>query len=71
MEEDLAADCKNLKKFLKNYEAGKVKNYVKSAPLPPSSDDAVVEVVGSTFSDIVLDSTKDVFIGIDRLILKC
>ena len=63
MQEDLAADCQNLKKFLKSYEAGDLKPYIKSAPLPPPSDDAVIEVVGSTFSDIVLDSTKDVFIG--------
>lgn len=62
MDENLESDCKNLKLFLKSYEAGELKPYVKSDKPPKKNDGAVTVVVGTTFRDIVLDNSKDVFI---------
>jgi len=52
----------NLQKFVSDYLAGKIKPYIKSEPAPDNSANDVTVVVGETFNDIVLDTTKDVLI---------
>jgi len=49
----------NLKEFINDFVAGKIKPYIKSQPVPQQND-AVKIVVGETFNDIVMDPTKDV-----------
>jgi protein disulfide isomerase family A protein 3 len=52
----------NVKEFVNDYVAGKLKPYIKSEPVPAESNDAVKVVVGETFNDIVMDKNKDVLI---------
>jgi len=53
----------NLQKFAKDFIGGKLKSYIKSEPVPaPAAKGTVTTVVGETFSDIVLDNSKDVLI---------
>jgi len=52
----------NVQQFVNDFLAGKLKNYVKSEPIPTNSNEPVSVVVGETFKDIVLDPTKDVLI---------
>ncbi|KAI8803172.1 thioredoxin-like domain-containing protein [Cladochytrium replicatum] len=48
--------------FVKSIVDGTLEPSLKSAPVPESNDGPVTVVVGSTFEQIVLDTTKDVFI---------
>jgi protein disulfide isomerase family A protein 3 len=52
----------SIKSFSEDFLAGKVESYVKSEKVPETNDEAVKVVVGRTFKDIVLDTTKDVLI---------
>jgi len=52
----------SVKSFIEDFLAGKVDSYVKSEAVPETNDDPVKVVVGKTFKDIVLDSTKDVLL---------
>jgi len=52
----------NIKKFHDEYVNKAGKTYQKSMPIPEINDGPVKVVVGNTFDDIVLDSTKDVLI---------
>jgi protein disulfide isomerase len=54
--------AESIVKFYEDYKAGTLPNYLKSEPVPEKNDDPVKTVVGLSFKDIVLDSTKDVFI---------
>eukprot|EP00112_Aurelia_sp_Birch-Aquarium-sp1_P016266 Seg3673.1 transcript_id=Seg3673.1/GoldUCD/mRNA.D3Y31 product="Protein disulfide-isomerase A3" protein_id=Seg3673.1/GoldUCD/D3Y31 len=51
-----------LEKFTEDFNADKIKPYIKSEPVPENNDGPVKVVVGKTFKDIVLDETKDVLI---------
>eukprot|EP00027_Filamoeba_sp_ATCC50430_P001114 CAMPEP_0168557584 /NCGR_PEP_ID=MMETSP0413-20121227/9504_1 /TAXON_ID=136452 /ORGANISM="Filamoeba nolandi, Strain NC-AS-23-1" /LENGTH=489 /DNA_ID=CAMNT_0008588627 /DNA_START=45 /DNA_END=1514 /DNA_ORIENTATION=+ len=51
----------NLKQFVTDFLAGKLKTHIKSEPVP-TQDGPVTVVVGETFKDIVLDPKKDVLI---------
>lgn len=55
---------KELTKFIENVKAGKVKRFLKSEPVPEKNDELVKTVVGSQFSEIVLQKDKDVFLKI-------
>jgi len=52
----------NVQQFVNDYLAGKLKNFIKSAPIPESNDGPVKVVVGENFKDVVMDPTKDVLI---------
>ena len=59
MQRPLDSELLNLKKFLKNFEAGNLRPYIKSE-LPPAEAGAgdVKVAVGTTFKNIVLDAEK-------------
>merc|ERR1719284_557402 len=48
--------------FVSQYEAGSLKPHMKSEPRPTQQTGPVLTVVGSTFEEIVKDSTKDVLV---------
>lgn len=53
----------NVRSFVKDFNDGKIKAYIKSEPVPePAKAGEVAVVVGENFKDIVLDPTKDVMI---------
>ncbi len=47
----------NLKEFINDFIAGKIKPYIKSQPVPEKNDDPVKVVVGETFNQIVMYET--------------
>ncbi|VDL63596.1 unnamed protein product [Hymenolepis diminuta] len=51
----------SLKKFISDYNAGTLEEFIKSEAIPLEQED-VVKVVGKTFKDIVYDESKDVLI---------
>ena len=54
---------RSLRTFLKDYEAGKIEKFIKSAPLPADWDDhPVAELVGSNYEAVVRDPVKDVLV---------
>jgi len=55
-------NVENLVKFYDDYSAKRLKPVYKSAPIPETNDEPVKVVVGKSFKDIVLDSTKDVLV---------
>uniref|UniRef100_A0A0N5BTH5 Protein disulfide-isomerase n=1 Tax=Strongyloides papillosus TaxID=174720 RepID=A0A0N5BTH5_STREA len=52
----------NLEQFMKDINSGKVKAFVKSAPAPKQQKGPVKVLVGSTFSSVVDDESKDVLV---------
>lgn len=44
--------------FVTKVEAGEIEQFLKSAPIPETNDDAVKVVVGKNFKEVVLDSTQ-------------
>lgn len=48
--------------FITKVKAGEVEQYLKSAPIPEPSDDAVKVVVGKNFKQVVLESDKEVLV---------
>ena len=62
MEKPLDSELLNLKKFLKNFEAGNLRAYIKSEAPPAETQAAaagdVKVAVGTTFKKIVLDAEK-------------
>ena len=52
----------NVLAFHTNYVDGKLQPYFRSEAIPETNDEPVKVVVGKTFNDIVMDSTKDVLI---------
>ncbi|VDO61419.1 unnamed protein product [Haemonchus placei] len=52
----------NLEEFMKKISAGKIKPFVKSAPVPRDDKGPVKALVASTFDKVVGDETKDVLI---------
>ena len=59
---DMEPDGSNLRAFIEKYKQGEVMPFIKSAEAPEENDGNVKVVVGTTFSDIVLDETKDVLV---------
>lgn len=53
---------KEIKEFISDMFTGKIKPNLKSDPIPAVNDGPLIQVVGKTFDEIVLDATKDVFI---------
>ena len=60
MTEEMTAE--NVLKFFDDYTNGKLVTVLKSEPIPEKNDKAVKVVVGKSFSDIVMDETKDVLV---------
>ncbi|KAL4003030.1 protein disulfide isomerase family protein [Acanthocheilonema viteae] len=54
--------AENLLAFMKKLSSGKIKPFVKSAPLPKDDKGPVKTVVASNFAQIVFDETKDVLV---------
>jgi len=54
-------DEDTLGEFLSDFKNGKAKPFIKSKPVPKKQGN-VVEVVGKTFNDIVMDESKDILI---------
>ncbi|KAK0417508.1 hypothetical protein QR680_013052 [Steinernema hermaphroditum] len=52
----------NLEEFMKDISSGKVKPFVKSAPLPKEDKGPLKTLVASNFAKIALDESKDVLI---------
>jgi protein disulfide-isomerase A1 len=48
--------------FIDDFTAGKLVAFQKSEPVPETNDGPVKKIVGTEWSDIVGDSTKDVFV---------
>ena len=52
----------NLKSFIERVQAGEVEQFLKSAPIPETNDDAVKVVVGKSWKEMVMDSEKEVLV---------
>ena len=50
-------DEDTLGEFLSDFKKGKAKPFIKSKPIPKKQGN-VIEVVGKTFNDIVMDESK-------------
>jgi len=61
-DEKLPIDATNTRDFVHRFLSGELKPSFVSEPTPIANDDPVKIVVGSTFRDIVLDNSKDVFV---------
>ncbi|KAK0611441.1 thioredoxin-like protein [Immersiella caudata] len=53
---------KDIAPFIEDYFAGKLEPVMKSQPVPDQQEGPLVEVVGLTYKDIVLDDERDVFV---------
>ena len=54
---------RNLRSFLKDYSAGKISKFIKSAPLPSDWDEHAVKVlVGSNYGSVTKDPALDVLV---------
>lgn len=62
---------KNLIQFINEYEKGTLKRTVKSQEIPDSHKLPVFTVVGSTFEEIVKDTTKDVIVSFMKPFDEC
>ncbi|CAG9535168.1 unnamed protein product [Cercopithifilaria johnstoni] len=54
--------AENLPAFMKKLSSGKIKPFVKSAPLPKEEKGPVKTVAASNFAQVVFDETKDVLV---------
>jgi len=52
----------NIKKFVSDWEAGKLGAHLKSEEIPATNDEPVKVLVGKNFNTIVMDTTKDVLV---------
>lgn len=52
----------NVNKFIQNFLAGTLKPYVKSEPIPTEQKDAVYQLVGNTFNQLVIENSKNVLV---------
>ena len=55
-------DQKDIDDFIQDIFTGQVKPILKSDPIPANNNGPLVQVVGKTFDEIVMDPTKDVFV---------
>jgi len=55
-------NAENVKAWVQSFLDGKAERHVKSEEIPEENDGPVKVVVGKTFDDIVMDSSKDVLI---------
>uniref|UniRef100_A0A3P9IAE1 Protein disulfide-isomerase n=2 Tax=Oryzias latipes TaxID=8090 RepID=A0A3P9IAE1_ORYLA len=62
MREEFTRDGQSLERFLEDYFAGRLKQYIKSEPIPERNSAAVKVVVAESFNEIVNDPDKDVLI---------
>lgn len=53
---------KDIDEFIQNIFTGGIKPILKSDPIPADNNGPLVQVVGKTFDEIVMDPTKDVFV---------
>jgi len=60
MEEEFSMD--SLRKFLEDYQAGKLEAHMKSEPVPASNDAGVKVAVAKNFDELVTNSQKDVLV---------
>lgn len=60
--QDKALTAKELPKFLKEFDAGKIEPKVKSEEIPTVQESSVTKIVGKTHDEIVKDETKDVLV---------
>lgn len=59
-EDEVTTD--NINEFISDYKDGNLKPFLRSQPKPTKQTGPVTVVVGSTFQEIVEDTTRDVFI---------
>ena len=52
----------NLNNFAKEFLNGNLKTFIKSEPVPANNDEPVKVLVGTTFTDLVINSTADVLV---------
>ena len=52
----------NIRKFIADWKAGKLKQSLKSEEVPATQDGPVYVLVGKNFDEVVLDETKDVLV---------
>jgi len=52
----------DVKKFVADFKDGKLTPFLKSDPIPESNDGPVKVIVGHSWEDIVMDSSKDVLV---------
>lgn len=55
-------NVENVKQFVDDYLAGKIKAHIKSEPVPETNDGPVKVAVGENFHQLVFENDKDVFI---------
>merc|ERR1719203_1016563 len=60
LEGDISED--KITSFLRDYDAGHLRPFLKSEPEPTSQPGPVYTLVGSTFESVVKDPTKDVLV---------
>ena len=48
--------------FINDWESGKLRPHLKSEPIPETQSEDVYVLVGKSFTDIVMDPTKDVLV---------
>ncbi|KJZ76566.1 Protein disulfide-isomerase [Hirsutella minnesotensis 3608] len=61
-DQEKAVNYDNIKKFVKDFVAGKVEPSIKSEPIPEKQDGPVTVVVAHNYDQIVLDKEKDVLL---------
>jgi len=52
----------NILKFIDDFEKGKLKNHVKTQDVIDNTNEAVKQIVGSNFEDLVIKTSKDVLV---------
>jgi protein disulfide-isomerase A1 len=52
----------SVRKFIADFKTGELKPYLKSEPVPTEQNDAVIQIVGSTFKEIVVNSKQHVLV---------
>lgn len=62
LDQEKELDATILKKFVKDFVAGKIEPSLKSEAEPESNDGPVKIIVGTNFESIVMDKEKDVFL---------
>lgn len=63
-DQELEMSAENIKKFVDDYLEGKIEPSLKSEKPPKDNSAPVKVVVGTTYEEIVLDTTKDVFLEV-------
>lgn len=56
--------AKNYRKFIADFNANALTEYIKSEDIPISNDQPVKVIVGNQFEELVTNNKKDVFVHI-------